>query len=323
MNLHQDNAEFRAAVDRAIKETGLESHIIEKDYWVTKTLLNLHQHPYKEYVVFKGGTALSKGHKIIESFSEDIDLALHPDGIGIGKIDKREGKALLKVVRAIKDQEFTDEEEGKGSEGKRYKRVYSFPTSFTYPKDSPVHDKIVLEVNSFSVPTPTVEVEIQSILGASIGKLFGEEVLIELNMLPFKVNALSVERVFCEKLLALRRASHRGGDFFAERIRHVYDIHYLFNSKKIQSWVSNLEEVTLMLNMAHADDELNQKISKEVSPSLYAFEIYNSPMDNLKSVKSAYENLKSITYSKTIPSLEEVAHSLSGISDLLKGHVFE
>lgn len=32
--------------------------------------------PIAEHLVFKGGTSLSKGWKLIERFSEDIDLAI-------------------------------------------------------------------------------------------------------------------------------------------------------------------------------------------------------------------------------------------------------
>ncbi|HET6254941.1 MAG TPA: nucleotidyl transferase AbiEii/AbiGii toxin family protein [Puia sp.] len=50
--------------------------LIEKDYWIMHVLYGL----TKQGFVFelKGGTSLSKGYKIIDRFSEDIDIYIHP-----------------------------------------------------------------------------------------------------------------------------------------------------------------------------------------------------------------------------------------------------
>ena len=51
--------------------------IVEKDFWVCWILDYLFQlSPWKNNIVFKGGTSLSKAYHIIERFSEDIDLIL-------------------------------------------------------------------------------------------------------------------------------------------------------------------------------------------------------------------------------------------------------
>ncbi len=49
----------------------------EKDWWVTAVLYALFHTSVSEYLLFKGGTSLSKGWNIINRFSEDIDLALN------------------------------------------------------------------------------------------------------------------------------------------------------------------------------------------------------------------------------------------------------
>ncbi len=51
----------------------------EKDWWVTAVLYALFHTSISEYLLFKGGTSLSKGWDIINRFSEDIDLALSRD----------------------------------------------------------------------------------------------------------------------------------------------------------------------------------------------------------------------------------------------------
>ena len=55
---------------------GILPALIEKDYWIMHVLYGLK----KQGFVFelKGGTSLSKGFKIIDRFSEDIDIYIHP-----------------------------------------------------------------------------------------------------------------------------------------------------------------------------------------------------------------------------------------------------
>ena len=51
--------------------------VIEKDFWVTRTLACLFQDDHlAQVLMFKGGTSLSKVYCAIERFSEDIDLVL-------------------------------------------------------------------------------------------------------------------------------------------------------------------------------------------------------------------------------------------------------
>lgn len=56
---------------------GLNDTIAEKDFWVCFTLDYLfHRSSWKDVIIFKGGTSLSKAFHLISRFSEDIDLVL-------------------------------------------------------------------------------------------------------------------------------------------------------------------------------------------------------------------------------------------------------
>ena|SRR5689334_10640708 len=57
--------------------------IIEKDFWVCWSLEMIFTSALSQYVVFKGGTSLSKCYGMIDRFSEDIDLTLSKEYIGI------------------------------------------------------------------------------------------------------------------------------------------------------------------------------------------------------------------------------------------------
>jgi len=52
--------------------------ILEKDFWVCWLLAILFDTEFRNSLVFKGGTSLSKVFRVIERFSEDIDLSLSP-----------------------------------------------------------------------------------------------------------------------------------------------------------------------------------------------------------------------------------------------------
>lgn len=72
-----------AALEQTALRSGLSVNAIEKDWWVTLTLKALFQSAYANYLIFKGGTSLSKGWRLIERFSEDVDLAVDPSAFGM------------------------------------------------------------------------------------------------------------------------------------------------------------------------------------------------------------------------------------------------
>lgn len=57
---------------------------VEKDFWVCWTLDKLFQLSFGRHLTFKGGTSLSKVWKLIDRFSEDIDITIHREALGFG-----------------------------------------------------------------------------------------------------------------------------------------------------------------------------------------------------------------------------------------------
>ena len=71
------NIEDRLAVlQQASAISAINNKALEKDIWVTIVLDAIFRSKYAEHLHFKGGTSLSKAWKIIERFSEDIDLSI-------------------------------------------------------------------------------------------------------------------------------------------------------------------------------------------------------------------------------------------------------
>lgn len=75
--LHNDKELFEQAVLKTAEYMNIDAGIVEKDYYVTLMLKEISS--AVPDLVFKGGTSLSKCHKVINRFSEDIDLTVEYD----------------------------------------------------------------------------------------------------------------------------------------------------------------------------------------------------------------------------------------------------
>ena len=62
------------ALEVASGRSGRPAHLLEKDIWVVWILSVIYNSSIATKLTFKGGTSLSKVYKIIDRFSEDIDL---------------------------------------------------------------------------------------------------------------------------------------------------------------------------------------------------------------------------------------------------------
>lgn len=90
--LHEDQNTFRDAVYFSANQNNVTPAVVEKDYFVTMILHGLANR--LPFIVFKGGTSLSKCHKVIRRFSEDIDVTIDT------KISQGQ---MAKVKDAIRD----------------------------------------------------------------------------------------------------------------------------------------------------------------------------------------------------------------------------
>lgn len=62
------------ALEFAAARTGRPAHLLEKDIWVVWVLSAIYESDLASKLTFKGGTSLSKVYRIIDRFSEDVDL---------------------------------------------------------------------------------------------------------------------------------------------------------------------------------------------------------------------------------------------------------
>lgn len=101
-------ADRREVLEVARERTDRPTHLLEKDVWVVWTLAVIFDSPVADQLTFKGGTSLSKAYRLIERFSEDIDLTvdirrLIPDLAGTGRELPASRSQADKWTRAVRD----------------------------------------------------------------------------------------------------------------------------------------------------------------------------------------------------------------------------
>lgn len=156
-------APSRDVLEEVALHMGIGEAFVEKDWFVTQTIGLLVQYPYADFtIVFTGGTSLSKAHKLIERFSEDIDFRLVAPSL-TGENASRIRKTLSDFKRHLVDllsQSFevlrTD-----GRDGNRHIMIdLAYPTIFG--PSEPLRPHIKLEFTLSDLLLPSVVLPVSS-----------------------------------------------------------------------------------------------------------------------------------------------------------------
>ena len=111
--LRLPSEERKVYIEEAASRRGVSPVILEKDFWVSWLLGVAFESTFRDALVFKGGTSLSKVFGIIERFSEDIDLSLAPafldlpelvEPVSHTKADKWMERAEAACAKAVNDR---------------------------------------------------------------------------------------------------------------------------------------------------------------------------------------------------------------------------
>lgn len=253
MTLHRNPDLFRNAILLTASAQGLSQGLIEKDYWVTWVLRNLADSSLASEVVFKGGTSLSKAYRLVDRFSEDVDLAVLLAGRTPSAV-----KALLRDVHqaavAVGTTEELPEVPGNGKRGQIRRVYHRYPQLFEQTT-ADVAEDILLEITAFGQPYPIVRLPLVSYIGEVFAQQGMSEELTEFGLLPFDFNVLWVGRTFAEKIMALVRASYEPDPAVevASKVRHLYDMHHLIMHPEVQVLLEN-DELFKLLRAVQADD---------------------------------------------------------------------
>lgn len=103
------SADQSEALEVAAGRSGRPAHLLEKDIWVVWALSAIYDSPLGNTLTFKGGTSLSKVYKVIDRFSEDIDLTydireLVPDLLRDGNPIPASASQEKKITSAVRSR---------------------------------------------------------------------------------------------------------------------------------------------------------------------------------------------------------------------------
>lgn len=309
MKLHQDKKLFKQAVQFTSDQMQIPAIFVEKDYWVTYALFTIFNDEIGSDTVFKGGTALSKCYKIIERFSEDIDLVvLRREGESNYKLTKKI-RTISHVVRSvlpeIKIEGLTHKM------GMNRKTAHSFNREFQGHYGQ-VRDAVIVEATWLGYFEPHTNKNICSFVGEMMMNSGQGKMAKEHDLLPFNVVVLEPSRTICEKIMSLVRFSY-GENPVADlknKIRHVYDLSQLLSEKDLLTFFRSTEFDIMLLKVAQDDvvsfKNNNQWLKNHPVNSL----IFENPEKIWSDLKVVYENdFKNLVYG-VFPSEAELLNTL-------------
>jgi predicted nucleotidyltransferase component of viral defense system len=262
MTLHL-SSEFSEILLATAQQLRLPEAFVEKDYWVTYVLRTLADSSYREQLVFKGGTALSKAYGLVERFSEDVDLAIAgTEGWTGGQVKKlmdAGAKYITQGLTAVVQPGLTV----RGSHFR--KTLHQFPVTAGAPVGEQVRPgAVLLEVNAFARPHPSQWRPVQSYAGQFLVQRGEMGLVAQHGLAPFEVLVLALERTLVEKVLALARAGYAPDPVneLQAKIRHAYDLHQLLQQPALQAFLASPMFETLLAEV-RADDARNQEFQGE------------------------------------------------------------
>mgnify|MGYP003313496384 CR=1 FL=1 len=218
--LHHDPSMFEQVILRVSEDTGIEASIIEKDYYVTLFLQRIVAH--QPNIIFKGGTSLSKCYKLINRFSEDIDLNIDTES---HPTEGQRRKLKEAIVSIIEEFGFTLTNPDKVRSRRDYNRyVVDYPTIFP---TSYLKEHLIVETAVYIKAYPCKRMLVSSLVHDYLKRNGYTELIEQYGLQPFELNVQAAERTLVDKVFAL--GDYYLSDAVHEHSRHVYDIYKLLD----------------------------------------------------------------------------------------------
>lgn len=229
--LHNDRETFEQVILKVANETGIEPSIIEKDYYVTLFLKRIVQ--LQPNIIFKGGTSLSKCYKVINRFSEDIDLNIDTQS----KPTEGQRKKLKENIVSIIDEfGFTLDNADNVRSRRNYNRyIIDYPTVFS---SNFLKEHLIIETAVYIKAYPCERLQATSIIYDYLKQNGYENLIQKYGLEPFELNVQTASRTLIDKLYAL--GDYYLSDAVQEHSRHIYDI---FKLSDIVSLDANLKQL--------------------------------------------------------------------------------
>lgn len=316
-----DETKRRAYAETAEK-TGLSAFAAEKDWWVVQTLSVVFGMDVSAHLVFKGGTSLSKGWKIIDRFSEDVDLALDRAFLGFdGELSKNERGKLRKETGLYVDNVFYPELIGEFA-SKGYDNVR---LELVKEKQSDLDRKIsiyypnVIEAPGYLQPAVQIEISCRSLrepftmrsIIPHLDEVFPDAGFIQS---PAIIPTVNPERTFLEKIFLLHEEFHRPAE--KRRVnrlsRHLYDVVKLSKTSFAEKALTDRALYETIVNHRYHFTRVG-----EVNYNLHQPQTINPtpPVELMNAWKADYNvMIEQMIYEENPPAFDEIISDLKNLT---------
>ena len=306
MILHTNQPDFQALINLTADYFQIPQVYIEKDYWVTYILKNLSNSPFKNDVVFKGGTSLSKAFHLIDRFSEDIDLQITNFDGGDSK-----KKKMFKTIESTITKGLTplkSDIRNKKS-GNIRKTVYSYELQNKNQEYYQASKEIILEVNTMSTPEPYQIQNLNSYIAEYLEKNDDRDSITEFELEPFEINVLNKTRTFVEKIFAVLDFTYEEDPIaeLSNGIRHIYDIMKLYNDEEVYLFFNSEDFNCLCNKVVVENDFFGKRKDRRYSETML------KDINTLEKVKNTYKNEFSKLVFGELPDFEKIKEALLSI----------
>ena len=309
MRLHENKKLFQEAVRFTAQQMGILEIYIEKDYWVCYALKNIFSSPVARYSIFKGGTSLSKCYKMIERFSEDIDLVVIKSDDETSNQLKNKIKKISEVVGEVLPEISINGVTQKM--GMNRKTAHSYSQSFV-GNFGQIRDVIIVEASWLGYFEPNEKCQIRTFVAEMMEQNHQEEMVKEFGLESFEVLVLNPKRTFCEKIMSLVRFSYTENPIqdLRSKVRHIYDLHKMLINNDIYHFFEE-DEFLKMLEKVRQDDVLgyknnNEWLSQPIKDALIFKDLENI-WGKLRNVY--YNDFKHLVYGD-LPNEEDILNTL-------------
>lgn len=242
-----------AMIQTVAQAHNIEDNAVEKDWWVTVVLKALFNTSCGKWLLFKGGTSLSKGWNLINRFSEDIDISIGRNFFGdvlnlpfakcennnqVKKLRKASRDYIHGTLSAELDAEllkmgvkgYTIMNETVTGEPPRPIDHDSDPTIIFVKYESIlpssmrlIDARVKIEISCLSMSEPYEQCEIRSL----VFDKFPEED----DEMAALINTVTPSRTFQEKALLLSEELQKEEPRSLRMSRHLYDLDRLMDTE--------------------------------------------------------------------------------------------
>lgn len=230
MVLHKDKKSFDIAIRAASRHFNVSPAIIEKDYYVTLVLRELAKQVPD--LLFKGGTSLSKCYKIIDRFSEDIDITLDSEHQSQGK-RKNLKYTIVEICSNLGLNLLNENETRSRRDYNCYKIDYCARHSL-----SGLNPQLLVETVFIVKAFPDEIKQASSMIYDYLKVVGNDEAIAQYELEPFDIRVQTLDRTLVDKVFAV--CDYMLDNKAERQSRHIYDLSRLLTLVKLDDNLKDL-----------------------------------------------------------------------------------